>query len=135
VADVDTSELVAAIAELEARGKNVSKLTPAIAEMLVSAVHDVYDAEGPNWQDLADSTKEARRGTSYKILQDTGVMAGSTAPSHGSDYAVAFAGAAYADFHSSGTVNMPRRDPFDLGPFEEVVLKDVADLVLMEVAP
>jgi phage gpG-like protein len=130
---VDTSELQAAVRQLEAKGKNVGRLMPVIAEMLVSAVSDVYEAEGPGWQDLAEETKQARRGSSYKILRDTGVMAGSTTPGHGADWAEAYAGAAYADFHSRGNAHLPRRDPFDLGPFMDDVLDDVENLVLLEV--
>lgn len=129
---VDMTELRDVVKRLEAKGKNVSRLMPVVAEMLVSGVSDVYDAEGPGWQDLAESTKQARRGTSYKILQDTGVMAGSTTAGHGPDWAEAFAGAAYADFHSRGNANLPKRDPFDLGPFLADVLADVEDLVLLE---
>lgn len=129
---VDTSELRAAVAQLEAKGKNVGRLMPTVAEMLVSAVSDVYEAEGPGWRDLAEETKLARRGTSYKILQDTGAMAGSTSPGNGPDWAEAYAGAAYADFHSQGNAHLPRRDPFDLGPFMDDVLSDVEALILTE---
>jgi len=112
----------------------VSRLMPSIAEMLVSAVSDVYEAEGPGWKDLEESTKQARRGTSYKILQDTGVMAKSTSAGHGADWAEAFAGAAYADFHVRGNDRLPVRNPFDLGPFMQDVLDDTEALILTEVA-
>lgn len=130
---VDTSELKAAVVQLEAKGKTVSRLMPAIAEMLVAGVNDVYEAEGPGWKDLAESTKQARRGTSYKILQDTGLMAATQAGS-GADWAEAYSGAPYADFHSRGNDRLPRRDPFDLGPFMEDVMLDIEDLVLQELA-
>lgn len=128
---VDTSELKAAVAQLEAKGKSVSRLMPVIAEMLVAGVNDVYEAEGPGWKDLAESTKQARRGSSYKILQDTGLMA-NTQAGNGADWAEAYSGAPYAGFHVTGTQHMPRRDPFDLGPFMEDVMLDVEDLVLTE---
>ena len=128
---VDTSELKAAVAQLEAKGKTVSRLMPVIAEMLVAGVADVYDAEGPGWKDLAESTKRARRGDSYKILQDTGLMA-NTQAGNGADWAEAYSGAPYADFHVRGNPNLPKRDPFDLGPFLEDVMLDVEDLVLAE---
>jgi len=129
---VDIAELRAAVEQLQAKGKAIGHLMPTVADMLVTSVSDVYEAEGPGWRDLAESTKLARRGTSYKVLRDTGVMAGSTAPGNGPDWAEAYAGAAYADFHSRGTVNMPRRDPFDLGPFMDDVLSDVEALILTE---
>lgn len=132
--DLDGTELQRVIDEIGARGSSLSRCMPAIAEMLRSGVMDVYDAEGPGWQDLADSTKQARRGASYKILQDSGVMAGSTSTSYGPDWAEADSGgAAYAEFHATGTRFMPRRDPFDLGPFLDGILDEVADLVLTEV--
>lgn len=130
---LDNSEVLGAIQQLEAKGRQITHLMPVVAEMLVAGVADVYDAEGPGWKDLADSTKQQRRGTSYKILQDTGVMAGATAPAHGSDWAEAFGGAAQTIFHVTGTKYMSARNPFDLGPFLQDVLNDVGDLVLSEV--
>jgi hypothetical protein len=134
---LDTRDIEVPLRDLVAKGKGVGHLLPIIAQDLVSAVDDVYEAEGPGWQDLADSTKKARRGDSYKILQDTEVMVGSTdigSGTTGSGFWVeAFAGASYADFHATGTANMPQRNPFDLGPFEEGVLRDVADLILEDV--
>lgn len=131
---VDNTELRRILEDLGQRGRSaVAHLMPVIADMLKTAVDDVYDAEGPGWPDLAESTKQARRGSSYKILQDTGVMAASTGVEHGADWAEAFGGASYADFHATGTVNMPARNPFELGPFEGPLLDEVADLILQEV--
>jgi phage gpG-like protein len=127
---LDTSELAGPLQELEARGRGISHLLPVISEDLKAAVEDVYEEEGPGWKDLADSTKKARRGDSYKILQDTSVMILSTGTNLGADWAEAFAGASYADFHATGTKNMAQRNPFDLGPFEDPFLRDVADLLL-----
>jgi phage gpG-like protein len=129
---VDTRELMDIVHRFEERGRNVSRLTPAIAEIFVSGVSDVYDAEGPGWKDLAGSTQRARRGSSYKILQDSGVMAGSTTAIYGSDWAGAKAGASYADYHARGNANLPRRNPFDLGPFLDEVLDETEDLLLRE---
>jgi phage gpG-like protein len=131
---VDSHELAGAIYQLRARGSALSKLMPAFADALVAAVGDVYEAEGPGWADLAESTIKARRGSTYKILQDTGVMAGSTSPGYGLDWAEAYAGAAYADFHATGTSRMPKRNPFELGPFETDVLEDLAQMAADEVA-
>jgi phage gpG-like protein len=130
---VDTSEIAGTIYRLQAKGKALSGLMPAFAEELVSAVSDVYEAEGPGWEPLKPETIKRRRGTIAKILQDTGIMAQSTAPGYGGDWAEAFAGAAYADFHATGTRFMPKRNPFDLGPFETEVLESLADMTLLEV--
>lgn len=134
VVRVDSQELAGAVYQLRARGQALSKLMPAFADALVAAVGDVYEAEGPNWPDLAESTKQARRGSTYKILQDTGIMAGSTSPGCGIDWAEAYAGVAYADFHATGTERMPKRNPFELGPFETDVLEDLAQMAVDEVA-
>lgn len=131
---VDAQEFAGAVYRLRAKGSALSKLMPAFADALVAAVSDVYEAEGPGWDDLAPSTQQARRGSTYKILQDTGVMAGSTSPGYGIDWAEAYAGVAYADFHATGTERMPKRNPFDLGPFEADVLEDLAQMAADEVA-
>jgi len=109
-------------------------MMPVVAEALKSAVDDVYEAEGPGWTPLAESTIEKRRGTSSKILQDTGVMASSTMTRYGQDYAEAWAHVGYAKYHASGTERMPQRNPFDLGPFEADLLADVAELLAAEIA-
>lgn len=131
---VDASDLARVVRSFGDRGRQLDRLMPIVADILVSAVDDVYDAEGPDWEPLAESTLRQRRGSTAKILQDTGVMAGSTRPYYGSDWAEARAGVGYAKYHVSGTKRMPARNPFDLGPFERDVLDDVADLMLKEVA-
>lgn len=135
MAEVDTSALAGVLSQLEARGKNVRGILPIVGEMLIAAVSDVYEAEGPGWPGLAESTIAARRGggAGAKILRDTGVMAGSTGVELGDSWAEASAGVSYADFHAKGTSRMPKRNPFDLGPFEAGVLDDVAALLAAEV--
>jgi phage gpG-like protein len=104
-----------------------------VAELLVAGVHDVFEAEGPGWAPLAESTLKARRkgGAGAKILQDTGVMAGSIAPAWGDTYAEAFAGVSYAIYHVSKEPrsHLPLRDFFNLGPFESPLLDEVAALL------
>ncbi len=131
-ARIDGHEILVELDKLERRARSLSRVMPVAAEALVSAVSDVYEAEGPGWEPLAASTLRQRRGSSAKILQDSGVMAASTSPSHGNDWAEASAGVPYAKFHSAGTRRMPRRDPFDLGPFMDPVLEDVAELLAEE---
>lgn len=109
--------------------EKIDHLLPAIAEMLVGAVHDVFEAEGPGWEPLAEVTKQHRRGSSFKILQDTGAFAGSIDPAWGSTYAEAHAGVSYAIFHVTGTSRMKKRNPFELGPFEAPLLDEVAELL------
>lgn len=130
--DADFGELAGVIATFEKRGKQLGRMMPAVADALKSAVDDVYEAEGPGWPGLAESTLEQRRGTSSMLLQDSGVMAASTMTRYGSTYAEAWAHVGYAKYHASGTEFMPQRNPFDLGPFEADVLADVAELLVEE---
>ena len=123
------SNLNRVLAEIEAQGRSIDRALPIIAEMVVGAVHDVFDAEGPGWEPLKESTLERRRGTTHKILQDTGVFANSVAPKYGPTYAEAVDGTSYGHFHVTGTARMARRDPFELGPFEAPLLEDVAELL------
>jgi len=135
VADIEVkveSNLARVLREMRQQSEKVHTLLPAIAEMLVSAVEDVFEAEGPGWEPLAESTLKARRGTSHKILQDTGLFAGID-PAWGDTYAEAAAGVSYAIFHVEGTVHMPKRNPFDLGPFESPLLDEVASLITTEI--
>jgi phage gpG-like protein len=131
-ARIDGREILVELDKLERRARSLSRVMPVTAEALVAAVSDVYEAEGPGWEPLAASTLKQRRGSSAKILQDTGVMAASTTPSHGNDWAVATAGEPYAEFHATGTRHMPKRNPFDLGAALDPVLEDIADLLAQE---
>lgn len=130
---VDAGDLAGVIYRMgdEARAA-LRDIGPAVADALVVGVADVYEAAGPGWAPLAPATQEARRkgrgSGSNKILRDTGVMA-DTSSGFGPDWVEAWSPASYADFHATGTRFMPKRNPFDLGPFEADVLEDVADLI------
>lgn len=128
-----SSNLSRVLTGLRQHGEKVGELLPTIAEMLVGAVHDVFEAEGPGWEPLAAATLAHRRGTSHKILQDTGAFAGSIDPAWGGTYAEARAGVSYAIFHVTGTTRMPKRNPFDLGPLEQPLLDEVAALLTEQV--
>jgi phage gpG-like protein len=132
--DADFGELAGVIASFEKRGKNLGRMMPQVAEALKSAVDDVYEAEGPNWEPLLAATMERRRGTTAKILQDTGVMAASTMTKYGQAYAEAWAHVGYAKYHASGSKDgtLPQRNPFDLGPFELPLLEEIADMLVEE---
>jgi phage gpG-like protein len=134
VIEVVNTELARVLREFQARGQSIDKALPIIAEMLVGAVSDVFEAQGPGWEPLAESTKAHRRGSVYKILQDTGTMAGSVEPRIGPDFAEALLGTSYAIYHVTGTGSMPRRDPTDLGPFEAPLLDEVAAFLTSQIA-
>lgn len=125
----DFAELQLLVDSFERQGRSLSRLMPAVAEVLVAAVSDVYDAEGPGWEPLKEATLKKRRGTVGKILQDTGVMAGSTSAGYGSDFAEARGGASYSVFHAPDDQG---RNPFDLGPFEEPALREIEEMLLDE---
>lgn len=131
---LDFADVERVLKEYERLGRDLDPVKPLIEDAMIAAVSDVYAAEGPGWAPLAESTLERRRGSSAVILQDTGIMVGSTAAESGRDYVEAFAGAAYADYHATGTSRMPKRNPFDLGPFEGPLLEDVADMLTQHLA-
>lgn len=108
-------------------------MLPVIAEMLVGGVLDVFDAEGPGWAPLAEATLARRRknGRGARILQDSGLAATTVAAGYGEDYAEAAAGVDYLIFHSSSEPRskLPLRNPFNLGPFEQPLLDEVAAML------
>jgi phage gpG-like protein len=122
------ADLQKILAAMQARGQSIDKARPVIAEMMLSAVADVFDAQGPGWAPLAASTVAKRRGVTHMILQDSGVMAASGAPAYGSDFVDVVFGVPYAVYHTSDAprTRLPRRDFTDLGPFEQPLLDDVA---------
>lgn len=132
--DLDATELHRALRDIGERGERTAELTPAISEMLVGAILEVFEVEGPGWEPLAPSTLRRRRGggAGAKILQDTGVLANSITGTHGPTYAEAGSNVPYGGFHVTGTKRMPKRDwlAVDLPALAE----DVAALLLDEVA-
>ncbi len=131
--EADAHELVLELQRLRMNAMQARRAMPAVAELLRSAVDDVYDAEGPGWEPLAAATLARRRGSVAKILQDTGVAAGSTQTAYGNDFAEARGGVPYLIFHVNGTEHMPRRDPFDLGPFERETIDEAERHILEQV--
>jgi phage gpG-like protein len=116
------------LTQLEQQGRNVDKALPIIGEMLVGAVQDVFEAEGPGWEKLDPATERQRRGgPPYKILQDTGGLAGSIAAQYGTTYVEAVDGTTYGIYHAP---DPQRRDWTNLGIFEAPLLDEVAELLL-----
>lgn len=125
---VATAELALLTESFARRGKNIGKLTPVIAEMLVTAVHDVFEAEGPGWQKHAASTIAKRRGKSdYKLLQNTTNLISNIHPEHGPDWAMAGTNVPYVRFHLAGGPIIPKRNPFEV---RDSIADDVVDLML-----
>lgn len=125
---VATAELELLMRSFERRGKSLGQITPVIAEMLVTAVHDVFEAEGPGWKRHAASTLAKRRGrTGHKLLQDSGHLITSVHGEHGSDWAMAATNVPYVRYHLEGGEIIPKRNPFEI---PESISDDVVDLML-----
>ena len=131
------ADLAGVFASFVSRGKNIHRLTPIFAEMLVTAVHDRIEAEGPGWQPLAASTLRKRRkhGHGAKMLQDTGNFVGSIHGEHGPDFAEAATNVPYIIYSISKAPRtiIPYRNPFELEPAEANRIADeVVDMLLSE---
>ena len=119
----DASALVRVVRDFERAGGNLDKLMPSVAEVMVSAVLQKFEDEGPGWP-------ETQRGGT--ILQDTGRLVGSLEAAHGADWAEAFTHVSYGQFHVPGTGRMPARDFTAIDT--DRVEREVADMILMELA-
>jgi phage gpG-like protein len=124
---LDLSDLDRALEGLFREGTGVmGEVAPVIADMLVTAVADEFASEGRGrWPGLADSTIAKRRKRQptgkIRILQDTGIMAGSMTPYSNAQLAEAFTNVPYSGFHTS---KRPRRI---------IPLRDFTDVDLAEV--
>lgn len=127
---VDVRDLTQALYELKKAGGRLPDLMPVVAEMLVSAVQEQFETEGQGkWPPLKPSTLKKRRGggVGAKILQDTGIFAGSITPDYGPNFAEAYTNVPYAIFHTSDQPRtiIPYRNPFDIdeGAFLDEIVK------------
>lgn len=116
--------------KLQTQGRGIGDISPIIAEEMRAMVLDIYEAEGPGWEPLAEITQALRRpAEKHKILQDTGVMVGSTEAFSDAKAAGVRSESPYLIFHVQGTSKMKKRDPFaiDWGK-----LLDRADQIIIE---
>lgn len=133
--EVDVKDVEKRLDEFKRKGGDLSPSMAIVAEMLVSGVSDEFDSEGQgNWDELKKSTLRKRRkgGAGAKILQDSGLFAGSIQPHHGADFAEASTNVDYAVHHVFGApkANVPERNPFDI---EDRVFDEAVDLILERV--
>jgi phage gpG-like protein len=126
---LDASELEGALDAFAKRGGRLDDAMTIAAEMLVTAVNEKFEASGPGWKPLAESTLLRRRGAVAQILVDTGRLAGSIHGAHGADFAEAATDVAYAVYHVSSAPRsrVPLRDFFEL---PEHVFDDILEFVL-----
>lgn len=131
----DASSLLHLVRELEARGGDAGDALRAVSELVVSAVQDTIEAQGPGWPPLAPATLARRRGGggSAKMLKDTGNLAGSITRAWSDREAEAYTDVPYAGFHVTGTSRMPARDftAVDI----DALLEEAAVLLLGRVLP
>lgn len=132
--DIDFSELMGAVKGLERKLSDAHRMMPVIAEALVSGVQEVFEKEGavggnPKWRPLKRQRRR-NRGGRQKILQDTGILAGSIAPASSDRWVSAYTGVDYAKYHISKLPRkvIPLRDFFaiDRGEF----YAEAADIIL-----
>jgi phage gpG-like protein len=135
----DTTELTKIFDQLEERAEKIGpEVMPAMAEVLVSAVQDEFESQGDGkWPPLAESTlaKRRRDGRGAKILEDTGIFAGSITPLTGPEFAEAYTNVPYAVYHTSDAprTKIPYRNPFQID--EEAALDQMAEMVLKAAVP
>jgi phage gpG-like protein len=139
--NIDFNELRAASKAFAARGGNLQDVTMVIANDLAAAAQERFELQSGHlqgkWKKLAASTKKrmkpSRRNSAFKILVDTGLLAGSIVPHHDGMVAEAFTNVPYAKYHVSAAprTKIPLRDFFDID-FERV-MEDTAELLLAEI--
>lgn len=130
--DVDVTELLRAIEDYERAGGDMQKTMRLVALSLVEAVDDEFETEGRGqWPGHAPATLARRAGG--KLLQDSGVLAGSIGADWGPRHAEANTNVAYAVHHVFGApaANIPERNPFDV---PDKVFEDAAELIASAIA-
>ena len=120
-------EIVKLLADFQGRSQAVNRAFPVVGELLIGAVNDVVDMEGPGWPALAPETLARRRlhGRGAQMLRDTGVMMESLEKGYGPEEVWVEFGTPYAVYHING-----KRNPFDLAPVEKGLIEDVNEILL-----
>ncbi len=127
----DGSELNRLLLEMQLKAQSLDRVMPSIAMLLVGAVSDVVEMQGPGWPALAQATLDKRRkkGRGALMLRDSGVMMESLEGDYGPDYAEAYFNVPYAKYHINGW-GVPKRNPLDISPVEAGLVEDVKELLL-----
>ena len=103
---VEDAQLTAALLALRARLGNLQPVMASIGQRLVTQADLSFRGErdpwGAAWQRLSQSTLRQRRGTSAKILRDTGHLAGSFSYRASADQVVVGTNVIYATIHQFG---------------------------------
>lgn len=119
-----------AIHDLVKGGGNLREYMPVVAEILNSAVMDTFEEEA-GFTTGAWEESERVADSGGKILQDTGILAGTMATELTAFSARVSPTAPYGIFHVTGTENMPKRNFLDIDWGS--VTKEVEDFLLGEI--
>lgn len=140
---VDVSELTATLRRMSERSQNSSGMNQELANILELHVDDKFRDQGPGWAPMRELTLRLRRGSTGKLLQDTGHLA-QISSDYGPDFAEVFTNVEYAKYHlkgprqlvplyhKTGVWHLPVRDFFDidipgaLSEMSEVVVAEYA---------
>jgi len=104
---IDSAEVQRKLHEVSAKLNDPTPLMKAIAGILESETEENFQQQGrPHWVPLSpayEAAKAKRKGTTVlKILQDSGILAGSLSTRYGSDYAEIGSNVPYAAIHQLG---------------------------------
>ena len=107
IIEIDDREAMASLRSAKAAGQDLSPLMSDVAGIMEDAIeraflHEQDPATGAAWAPLKPSTKARRRGTSLKILQDSGSMVQSIGSDYDDDSAVAGVSEIYGITHFLG---------------------------------
>lgn len=81
--EIVSDTIAPALSRAVAAAADLSPLMMSISEELRGAVEENFEAQGrPAWEPLKATTLAKRRGQGAKILQDSGILAGSIAVDH-----------------------------------------------------
>ena len=141
--DVDgTSPIHATLLRFEDRVENPEPFWRAVQSTMFDVERDRFEAEGPGWAPLADSTLRQKQaaGLPADILQASGALMRSLTTDDGDNIsAIAGGGQDFyfgtrdpkAGLHQDGTRNMPARPVLDVGEVERLRILKTAQAWLI----
>jgi phage virion morphogenesis protein len=105
--ELDSREVLAALADLEGRAGDMTDLMADLAGILEGASERAFQKEkdpatGAPWAELSETTKQRRADPLAKILQDSGSLVGSLDSEHDSNSATVGFAEKYASTHHFG---------------------------------
>lgn len=144
--EVDVTEVTARLRRMSERSQQSAALNQQLEGVLSFYVDENFQNErsaSGKWPPMRDITKRLRRGTTGKLLQDTGLLAAVHTDS-GPDFVEVFTNVEYAKYHlkgprrlvplhhKTGVWILPVRDFFDIDEGE--ALESMAEVIVTEFA-